>query len=111
MLNGYCKLIFAYTSNISPSYFSIGLCSTFKILSSAKQKLGMSMPARRLFDADGHEIFRSKHIRRDEEYYASSGENFISYEARVAVSRRKASIHTRRSETVLVESTEYAFSF
>ena len=99
------------------------------------------MPARRLFDTNGCEIFRSKFIRRDEEYYVSSGENFRSYEARAAVSyrsvlnqinlvprelnetesdhtnlarpklHRKASIHTGRSEAVLVESTEYAFDF
>jgi hypothetical protein len=104
------------------------------------------MPARRLFDSDGREIFRSKFIRRDEEYYVSSGENFKSYKARAAVSYRsvlnqinlgqtesnetesirmesdrtnlarpklhqQALIHTGRSETVLVESTEYAFNF
>jgi len=48
------------------------------------------MPARRLFDSDGQEIFRSKHIRRDEEYYVSSGENFISYEARTEVAYQRA---------------------
>jgi hypothetical protein len=48
------------------------------------------MPARRLFDSDGQEIFRSKHIRRDEEYYVSSGENFKSYEARTKVSYQRA---------------------
>jgi hypothetical protein len=35
------------------------------------------MRARRLFDASGHEIFDSKDIRRDKEYYVSSGGDFI----------------------------------
>lgn len=37
----------------------------------------MPMPARRLFHSSGEEIFRSRDIQRNEEYYVSSGENFI----------------------------------
>jgi hypothetical protein len=92
----------------------------------------MSMPARRLFDANGYEIFRSKDIQRGAEYYVSSGENFKSSESRAEVSyqlvrnetesirmesdvtnlvqreyNQKASSHTGRSETVLVDSSTY----
>ncbi len=38
----------------------------------------MIRPARRLFDYDGYEIFRSKDIQRDAYYYVSGGEDFIS---------------------------------
>ena len=37
----------------------------------------MAMLARRLFNANGVEIFDSKDIRRDEVYYVSSGADFI----------------------------------
>ncbi len=59
------------------------------------------MPARRLFDSDGQEIFRSKHIQRDEEYYVSSGENFKSYEARTEVSYQRAlnQVNRRQKES------------
>jgi hypothetical protein len=36
----------------------------------------MPIRARRLFDANGLEIFHSEEIQRDKEYYVSSGENF-----------------------------------
>jgi hypothetical protein len=38
----------------------------------------MIRPARRLFDCHGYEIFRSKDIQRDADYYVSGGEDFIS---------------------------------
>jgi hypothetical protein len=36
----------------------------------------MPLPARRLFDVNGFEIHDSKEIRRDQDYFVSSGENF-----------------------------------
>jgi len=36
----------------------------------------MPIPARRLFDENGIEIFHSRDIQRGLEYYVSSGENF-----------------------------------
>jgi hypothetical protein len=36
----------------------------------------MPLPARRLFDVNGLEIRDSKEIRRDQDYYVTSGENF-----------------------------------
>ncbi|CAF2477762.1 unnamed protein product [Rotaria sp. Silwood2] len=51
-------------------------CSMEIILTHATQKLQMPMRARRLFDANGIEIYHSAEIRRDEEYFASAGENF-----------------------------------
>jgi hypothetical protein len=36
----------------------------------------MPTRARRLFDANGLEIYHSEEIRRDMEYYVSAGENF-----------------------------------
>jgi hypothetical protein len=36
----------------------------------------MPLPARRLFDENGIEIFHSRDIQRDSKYYVSSGENF-----------------------------------
>lgn len=38
----------------------------------------MIRPARRLFDCDGYEIFRSEEIQRGMEYYVSDGDDFIS---------------------------------
>jgi hypothetical protein len=38
----------------------------------------MIRPARRLFDCDGYEIFRSQDIQRHADYYVSGGEDFIS---------------------------------
>jgi hypothetical protein len=34
--------------------------------------------AQRLFEYNGHEIFRSEDIQRDMDYYVSEGEDFIS---------------------------------
>ena len=36
----------------------------------------MPLPARRLFDVNGLEIHHSEEIKRDNDYYVSSGENF-----------------------------------
>jgi hypothetical protein len=38
----------------------------------------MIRPARRLFDCDGYEIFRSEDIHRHMDYYVSGGEDYIS---------------------------------
>ncbi|UJR19197.1 hypothetical protein I4U23_022327 [Adineta vaga] len=48
------------------------------IFSEATRKLQLVRRARRLFDLEGHEIFRSEDIQRDMEYYVSCGENFIN---------------------------------
>jgi hypothetical protein len=36
----------------------------------------MPSAARRLFDSNGHEIYRSEDIQPHQEYYVSSGDNF-----------------------------------
>jgi hypothetical protein len=67
----------------------------------------MSTPARRLFDADGNEIFHSKDIRRDEEYYVSSGENFKTAETQSSVSRAAGSYETVHNESYVVQRASY----
>ncbi|CAF0809708.1 unnamed protein product [Rotaria sordida] len=46
------------------------------ILQYATEKLHMANAARRLFDANGQEIYRIEDIQTNQEYYVSSGENF-----------------------------------
>ncbi|CAF3985284.1 unnamed protein product [Adineta steineri] len=46
------------------------------ILQYATEKLHMSSAARRLFDINGQEIYREEDIQSNQEYFASSGENF-----------------------------------
>ncbi|CAF1169688.1 unnamed protein product [Adineta ricciae] len=42
----------------------------------ATEKLHMASAARRLFDANGQEIYRSEDVHSNQEYFVSSGENF-----------------------------------
>ncbi|CAF3559666.1 unnamed protein product [Rotaria sp. Silwood1] len=53
-------------------------CSMETIFTSATTKFQNPIRFRRLFDTNGHEIFRSEDIIRGMEYYVSTGENFIS---------------------------------
>ncbi|CAM4769077.1 unnamed protein product [Rotaria magnacalcarata] len=46
------------------------------ILQYATEKLHISSAARRLFDANGQEVYRVEDIQPNQEYYASTGENF-----------------------------------
>ncbi|CAF2477741.1 unnamed protein product [Rotaria sp. Silwood2] len=48
------------------------------ILLEATRKLQLVQAARRLFDANGHEIFRSEDIKRSRVYYVSCGEDYIN---------------------------------
>ncbi|CAF2245980.1 unnamed protein product [Rotaria magnacalcarata] len=51
-------------------------CSMDILFAAATDKLQMPVRARRLFDVNGIEIYHSNEIRRDQEYFVSSGANY-----------------------------------
>ena len=75
--------MFSYQSDVTErgQFVSIRLerraGQTFlQVLQFATEKLRLSSAARRIFDANGREIYRKEDLRNNHEYYISMGENF-----------------------------------